>query len=201
MFVTPPPQSEDADRIYRASLESQGFPMNLTKVWAWRPEVFEGFAALRAQLTNNSALTKRDLSVLVSATAAAIGDSYCALAWGATLAHETSPAVASAILTNHRTGGVSERDQALAQWARKVAKNPSGTLATDVSDLREAGLTEREIVETTVFVAFRIAFSTVNAALGANPDWQLAAAAPPEVVRAVDFGRPVAAKPAAPAGA
>jgi hypothetical protein len=28
------------------------------------------------------------------------------------------------------------------------------------------------------FVAFRIAFSTVNDALGAQPDWQLAAAAP-----------------------
>ena len=30
----------------------------------------------------------------------------------------------------------------------------------------------------TVFVAFRLAFSTVNDALGARPDWQIAAAAP-----------------------
>lgn len=198
MFVSPPPEGEGLDRIYRSSVESQGFLMNLTLAWGWRPEVFEGFAALRAQLTNDSALTKRDLSVLVSATAAAIGDSYCALAWGTTLAREASAPVASAVLKNQRPELLDTRDRALAEWARKVARDPNGTLATDVSDLREAGLTEREIVEATIFVAFRIAFSTVNDALGVNPDWQLAAAAPPEVVQAVDFGRPVATVPTPP---
>lgn len=199
MFVSPPPRSEAADRVYRSSVESQGFPMNLTKVWAWRPEVFEGFAALRSQLTSNSALTKRDLSVLVSATAAAIGDSYCALAWGTTLAKEASPSVASAVLKNQPSDVLQKRDQVLARWARKVASDPNGTQAADVSELRDAGLAEREIVEATLFIAFRVAFSTVNDALGVSPDWELAAAAPPEVVQAVDFGRPAAAKPSAPA--
>jgi hypothetical protein len=51
-------------------------------------------------------------------------------------------------------------------------------------------LSEQEIFEATVFIAFRLAFSTVNDALGARPDWQLAAAASPEVRDAVTFGRP-----------
>jgi hypothetical protein len=55
--------------------------------------------------------------------------------------------------------------------------------------LREVGLGEREIFEATAFVAFRLAFSTVNDALGAAPDKQLADAAPPTVRAAVDFGR------------
>ncbi len=88
---------------------------------------------------------------------------------------------------------MSARDRALAAWARKVVKNPNGTVPADVDALRQAGLAEREIVEATLFVAFRLAFSTVNDALGAQPDWQLGAAAPPEVAEAVDFGRPVAA--------
>lgn len=192
MFISQPPHNDDVTRIYASSLRSQGFLMNLTRAWAWRPEVFEGFAALRAQLTSNSTLTQRDLAILVTATAAAIGDSYCALAWGTTLAREAGPAIASAVLRNDSPGTLPSRDQALATWARKVARDPNGTMSADVAHLREVGLSEREIVEATMFIAFRMAFSSVNDALGVNPDWELAAAAPPEVARAVAFGRPVA---------
>lgn len=192
MFVSQPPQNEDVTRLYESSLKSQGFLMNLTKAWAWRPDVFDAFAALRTQLTSNSGLTKRDLAVLVSATAAAIGDSYCALAWGTTLAREASPVVASAVLRNDSPGALSDRDQALATWARKVASDPNGTVSADVAKLREVGFTEREIVEATMFIAFRVAFSSVNDALGVDPDWELAAAAPQEVAQAITFGRPVA---------
>lgn len=194
MFISEPPQSEGADRIYESSLATQGFVMNLTKAWAWRPEVFEDFAALRAQLTNNSTLTKRDLAILVSATAAAIGDSYCALAWGTALAREAGPSVAAAVIKNESSGDLLTRDQVLAAWARKVATDPNGAQSSDVAGLREVGLTEREIVEATIFVAFRVAFSSVNDALGVSPDRELAAAAPKEVAEAVSFGRPIAGK-------
>lgn len=191
----PHAESDDVNRVYQSSVDSQGFQMNLTKAWAWRPEVFEAFAALRAQLTNDSALSKRDLAVLVSATAAARGDSYCALAWGTTLANQAGPSVASAVLKGEDPGALTERDRALVEWARKVVRDPNGTEAADVDRLREAGLAEREIVEATIFIAFRLAFSTVNDALGINPDWQLAGAAPKEVAEAVTFGRAVAGKP------
>jgi hypothetical protein len=42
----------------------------------------------------------------------------------------------------------------------------------------------------TVFVALRVALSTVNDALGVAPDTELAAGLPPAVRRAVSFGRP-----------
>jgi hypothetical protein len=45
------------------------------------------------------------------------------------------------------------------------------------------------------YVAFRLAFSTVDNALGAEPDRQLAESAPPGVREAVDFGRRPAAFP------
>lgn len=38
--------------------------------------------------------------------------------------------------------------------------------------LRDNGLTDREIFEATTFIAFRLAFSTVDNALGAEPDQQ-----------------------------
>jgi alkylhydroperoxidase family enzyme len=80
----------------------------------------------------------------------------------------------------------------LAGWARKVVADPNGTSAKDLEALRAAGLTEREVFEATVFVAFRLAFSTVNDALGVRPDSELAEAVPKEVSAAVTFGRPAA---------
>ena len=69
-------------------------------------------------------------------------------------------------------------------------RDPNGATATHVDDLRKAGLSDREIFEATAFIALRLAFSTVNDALGARPDEQLVAAAPPEVRAAVAYGRP-----------
>jgi alkylhydroperoxidase family enzyme len=167
--------------------------MNLTKAWAWRPDVFEAFAALRSQLSTRSTLGKRDLAVLVCGTASELGDSYCSLAWGRTLAQEAGAASAAAVIGGRAGPGLSERDQALAAWARKVVADPNATTRADVDALRKAGLGDREIFEATVFIALRLAFSTVNDSLGVEPDRQVGESAPAEVRAAVTFGRAVAA--------
>jgi uncharacterized peroxidase-related enzyme len=192
MFLQTPAESEASSRLYKSDLAQQGFVMNLSRLWAWRPEVCEAFSALRGLLTTQSSLSNRELAVIVCATAASLGDSYCALAWGKKLATATDASAAAAVLEGLDSDGLTMRDQALSAWARKVARNPNATTPEDVEQLRAAGFSEREIFEATAFVAFRLAFSTVNDALGVRPDWQLAAAAPLEVNRAVTFGRPTA---------
>jgi len=189
MFLHVPADNEAASRLYQSDLEEQGFVMNLSRLWAWRPEVCEAFSALRALLTTRSSLSNRELAVIVCATAASLGDSYCALAWGKRLAVAADPLAAAAVLQARESDGLTARDQALSIWARKVARNPNATTPEDVEELRAAGFSEQEIFEATAFVAFRLAFSTVNDALGVRPDWQLAAAAPPEVNSSVTFGR------------
>jgi alkylhydroperoxidase family enzyme len=49
-------------------------------------------------------------------------------------------------------------------------RDPNATTKADIERLRELGLGDREIFEATVLVAFRLAFSTINDALGAAPD-------------------------------
>ncbi len=195
MFIAAPEDSPNTARIYKSSADSQGFVMNLTRAWAWRPDVFEGFAALRSQLTTKSSLSKREQAVIVCATAAKLGDSYCSLAWGKTLAAEAGAALAAAVIGSSSNDELNVRDQALAEWARKVVADPNGTSSQDVNALRAAGFSEKEIFEATVFIAFRLAFSTVNDALGVKPDWELAESVPKEISAAVTFGRPAATKP------
>jgi uncharacterized peroxidase-related enzyme len=190
MFLQAPIDSPATDRLYKSDVDDLGFVMNLSRLWAWRPEVVEAFAALRTLLTSRSTLSQRELGVLVCATAASLGDSYCALAWGKRLADTSDPPTAAAVLRAAQSPAMTARDRALSDWARRVAGDPNATTREDVGALRTAGLSEQEIFEATVFIAFRLAFSTVNDALGARPDWQLAAAVPPEVRDAVTFGRP-----------
>jgi hypothetical protein len=73
-----------------------------------------------------------------------------------------------------------------------VARDPNATSAADVDELRAAGYDDGQIAALTTFVALRMAFSTVNDALGARPDSALADAAPEGVRAAVTYGRPVA---------
>jgi hypothetical protein len=77
----------------------------------------------------------------------------------------------------------------MATWARTIAADPNATTAVDVAALHDAGLSDAEIFAITAFVALRLAFSTVNDALGAAPDDELRASAPPEVRDAVTWGR------------
>jgi hypothetical protein len=72
-----------------------------------------------------------------------------------------------------------------------VATDPNAIEAGDVQDLRDAGFDETQIFAITTFVALRLAFSTVNDALGAAPDSELGRSMPGQVLSAVTFGRPL----------
>ena len=87
------------------------------------------------------------------------------------------------------TSDFDARHRALAAWARTVAEDPSGTRPMDLQPLREAGFDDRALYAVTLFVAMRLAFSTINSALGAGPDIELVTRAPLALRRAVDYGR------------
>ena len=188
-FLTEPPEDEATRRLYEGDLSSDGYIGNTTRLWCWRPDTAEAFTALRGSLTRGSSLTDRELAVLVTATAAERGDSYCALAWGSRLARLVDDETAANVLAGASTPRLTDREAALADWTRRVVRDPNATTAADVDELRKRGLDDREIFEATTLVALRLAFATVNDALGAAPDRELAQEAPERVRVAVTWGR------------
>jgi alkylhydroperoxidase family enzyme len=195
-FLGEPPATDESRFVYDKERDADGFVWNVSRLWSWRPDVYEHFGKLRKELTSSSALTDRDQAVMVTAMAATLGDSYCSLAWGKKLAALTDPETAVEVIDGvDQPAALSGREAALAAWTRAVVRDPNATTPADVERLRAAGLDEREIFEATVFVAFRLAFSTVNDALGAGPDKQLAESAPSPVREAVAYGRPAGAEP------
>ncbi|MTD15009.1 hypothetical protein GIS00_13780 [Nakamurella sp. YIM 132087] len=190
-FVPPPAvPSAQAQQLYDEDVADSGDVMNLSRVWAHRPELQEGLFDLLRTANAPLQLSMRERGILVTSAAAALGDSYCALAWGERLAQESTPAIAAAVLAGD-TDDLTPRERALATWSRAVADDPNATTAAQVDDLRQAGWTDEEIVGITVFVALRLAFSTVNDALGVRPDAAYRSTAPAEVLGAVTWGRPI----------
>jgi hypothetical protein len=70
------------------------------------------------------------------------------------------------------------------------------TATADIQALRESGLDDQQIFAITAFVALRLAFSTINDSLGAQPDAQLVESLPAEVREAVTYGRAATQAPA-----
>jgi uncharacterized peroxidase-related enzyme len=194
-FLAEPPEVEDTKAMFDSDRESDGYVANFTRLWGWRPEVFKEFYALRASLMESSPLTDRDFAVLVTSTASELNDSYCSLAWGNRLAGLADAETAGQVLGGQPAPALSERESALSAWARAVVRDPNGTRQEEVDRLREAGLGDQEIFDATAFIAFRLAFSTVNDALGAAPDRQLVDEVPEEVRAAVTYGRQALPEP------
>ncbi len=188
-FLRTPAMSDAAQRLFDENLADPGFVMNVSRLWAYQPDLLTSlFDLMRATTAHRLSLRQR--AVLVAACASAFGDSYCSLAWGARLATATDHATAAGVIAGD-DAGLTPAEQAMAAWARAVARRPNDTRATDVGGLRDAGFSDPEIFAMTVFVALRIALSTVNDALGVGPDTEFRDEVPAAVRAAVTFGRPM----------
>jgi uncharacterized peroxidase-related enzyme len=180
----------EAQRIFDEDVADGGYVMNVTRLWAYQPATLSHLFDLMGETYAAEHLSFRQRGILVTACASALGDAYCSLAWGTKLAGKSDAETAAGVLR-----GVDDRltpeEHAMAQWARKVARDPNHTSAADVQELRDAGFSDAQVFAMTAYVALRIAFSTVNDALGARPDSAFRTSAPDAVLGAVSYGRPI----------
>jgi uncharacterized peroxidase-related enzyme len=189
-FLGTPEPTAEAQLLFDEDIAEVGYVMNISRLWAYQPALLNGLFDLMGEIVSEYKLTFRQRGILVAACASAFGDSYCALAWGSKLAAVTDADTASGVLRGE-DDSLTSSEQAMAGWARKVARTPNHTIAADVQALRDAGYSDPQIFAITTFVALRIALSTVNDALGVSPDATFRFAAPEAVLDAVTFGRPI----------
>lgn len=189
-FLSVPEVTAEAQGLFDEDVSELGYVMNSSKLWAYQPGTVGALFDLMRQATSANRLSLRQRGILVAACASTLGDSYCSLAWGSKLAQASDAQTASGVLRG-QDDTLTPAELAMAEWARKVARDPNRTSAADVQELRDAALSDEQIFAITVFVALRVAFSTVNDALGICPDAALRSTAPQEVLDAVTFGRPI----------
>jgi uncharacterized peroxidase-related enzyme len=188
-FLEEPPISAEAQALYDEDVNESGYVWNVSRLWAYQPDPLDRLFEVMSQAFKPGGLNFRQRGILVTGAASTLGDSYCSLAWGGRLSGASDPSLAAGVL-NGSDIGLSDQEKAMASWARQIIKDPNATTPADVQQLREAGLTDAQILAITAFVALRAAFSTVNDALGVSPDAQLIESLPPAVTESVTYGRP-----------
>ena len=187
-FLSAPGHTPEAQAIFDEDTEELGYVMNVSKLWAYQPDSLTGLFALMRQVLADANLSLRQRGVLVAAAASARRDSYCSLAWGSKLAATADAGVAASVLRGE-PDRLADGDKEIATWARKVVEDPNSSTESDIRALEKAGFDDRQIFAMTAFIALRLAFSTINDALGAVPDEELRSSVPSEVLSAVDYGR------------
>ncbi len=189
-FLATPEPNEEAQRIFDDDVAELGYVMNSSRLWAYQPATLTRLFELMGETYAEHKLSFRQRGILVTACASTLGDAYCSLAWGTKLSSKADARTAAGVLRGEDIE-LSPQERAMAGWARKVARDPNHTSAADVDALRDAGFSDGQIFAITTYVALRIAFSTVNDALGARPDSAYRSSAPAAVLEAVTYGRPI----------
>ena len=187
-FLGEPEPSNAVEAMYAGDRDDPGYVMNLTRAWANAPELNAAWETFATAAARAAGLTFRLKGIVVSAVASELRDSYCSFASGNRLATAIDAETADAVLTGGDEG-LDATECTIAAWARRLVRDPNSTTQADVDALRRAGLDDRAIVGLTAHIAARIAFSTVNDALGAAPEAELHASAPDAVREAITWGR------------
>ena len=186
-FLGVPETTSESQLAFDEDITEVGYVMNASRLWAYQPVTMTGLFNLLRQANSADSLSLRQRIILVAACTSAFGDSYCSLVWASKLATAGDAQSAAGILRGS-DDGLNSSERVMAGWARKVARDPNARSAADVQALRDAGFSDAQIFAITVFVALRLAFSTVNDALGLPPDAALRSTAPAVVLAAVTFG-------------
>lgn len=160
------------------------------RLFAHRPEVYEGWQQLNLAVRSNMDLRRYELVTL--AAARRLRSSYCMLAHGSVLLERFLDAGAlRAVALDHHAANLSDVDVAVMDFADKVVADATSVTQADVDRLRDLDLTDAEIFDVAAAAAMRCFFSKTLDALGAEPDAKYAEL-DPAVRDLLTVGRPIA---------
>jgi uncharacterized peroxidase-related enzyme len=136
--------------------EKAGFVPNVFLAFARRPEEFRAFFAYHdALMLKKNNLSKGEKEMIVVATSAANNCLYCVVAHGAILRiYEKNPRIADQLATNYRKAELTPRQNAMLEFALKVAQRSSDIVADDYDVLKLHGFTDEDAWDIGAIAAF-----------------------------------------------
>src|SRR5256884_8397500 len=136
--------------------EKSGFVPNVFLTLAYRPDEFRAFFAYHdALMDKEGGLTKAEREMIVVATSSANQCQYCVIAHGAILRiRAKNPLVADQIAVNYRHADITPRQQAMLDYALKVAQRAHAVDEADHEVLRGHGFKAGEIWDIAAIAAF-----------------------------------------------
>ena len=169
--VPPEDASGEVKAMYDKDLAAQGYVANYTRAFSARPDVLQGWLALKDAITSGMDPRLYELATVAAATA--MRSSYCSLVHGNILATGYYPAeqvVSIAGDGDEAAAALDAVDAAVVRFARKVAEEAEQITPEDVGELRRLGFSDADVFNVILAAAARCFFSKVLDATGTLPD-------------------------------
>ena len=190
--VPPDDASGEVKAMYDKDLAAQGYVANHTQAFSARPDVLQGWLALKDAITSGMDPRLYELATVAAATA--MRSSYCSLVHGNILATGYYPAeqvVSIAGDGDEAAAALDAVDAAVVRFARKVAEEAEQITPEDVGELRRLGFSDADVFNVILAAAARCFFSKVLDATGTLPDAALHDL-PDQLRAALTVGRDIA---------
>lgn len=185
--VPPEEASGEVESLYSRLQASYGYVPNYGQLFSLRPDLFKAWQSLVGAAAEG--MDRRRYELTTVAAALARRNSYCSLAHGEKLLGlgSTSDEV-TALAKSSTAAGLSAEEQAVFDFAAKVAADAASITEDDVGRLHELGLTDTEIFDVAAVAAARCFFTSLNDAMGTRPDAAYRESVP-ELVDVMAVGR------------
>jgi uncharacterized peroxidase-related enzyme len=180
IIETPDPQTASgytAD-VYRRDLDDDGFVFSHTRAMAVNPEALEAFENLVHVVVPSIGVRTYELVTL--AAAAALRSPHCLLAHGrkALRAEALDEDTLVLVARDFEDAGLSSADVAVMRYAHKLSTDATSMTDDDAQSLRDAGFSDRQIVDITLAAAVRNYFSRSLQALAVPVEEELTGITP-----------------------
>ncbi|GAA2448907.1 carboxymuconolactone decarboxylase family protein [Agromyces soli] len=172
MIITPP-SAEAATgavaELYDDDLRADGLVYAHTAAMATNPEAYRAFEALVRAVVPSIGIRLYEAATLGAARA--IGSEHCLLAHGRkALRADVVDEVGLAAFAAGDDSGFREDERLVIRYAERLSRDPGSMTDADTQELRDAGFSDRQIVDLTLAAAARNYFSRALLALAVPVD-------------------------------
>lgn len=166
--TAPEEASGEVQEMYERQRSAWGYVPNYAKAFSHRPEVLARWGRLLAEIRRP--MSDRRFELVTFAAALELRNAACSLAHGKQLAAFFSFDDISEMAAGKHVASLTDAEQAMMQFARRVARDATSVRASDVEPLREHGFTDAEIFDIVATAAGRAFFTKVLDGLGVQLD-------------------------------
>ncbi|MFO7991549.1 MAG: peroxidase-related enzyme [Thermoplasmata archaeon] len=147
--------------IYQEIITSRGKLSNIMKVHSLNPEAMKAHMDLYMSIMFKSSTIKRPQCEMIAVVvSAANGCSYCINHHAEALNHYwRDDKRVERLIQEPESVDLGEKEGAMVDYARKLTSSPDATTEDDIENLRDAGLTDKDILNVNLIVSY---FNFVN---------------------------------------
>ncbi|MET0696017.1 MAG: peroxidase [Acidimicrobiia bacterium] len=180
----------DVAELYETDIERVGYLHNYIRTFSLHPAAYQAWRGLVSAIAKS--MDERRYELATFSAANRLRSSYCSLAHGQVLVDKfLEPSVVEVLVEDPGSAGLDDADTLIVQFAAKVAEDASVISQGDIDRLRDAGLSDRDILDVVLAAAARCFFSKVLDATGTLPD-SIYNEMEPELRDVLTVGRPIA---------